>query len=96
MLMSARRSACTRLAILPVILGTAVLGIPRSGATASPSDQDPVSGVELVRAAVANEVAASNDPTKHMFRSHKQTPQGSQTRLYVETQQAMAGHDRRL
>ena len=48
--------------------------------------------VELVRAAVANEVAAGNDDsTKHMFRSRKQSPQGSQTRLYVETRTAMAG-----
>ena len=44
------------------------------------------SPIELVRAAVANAVAAANDDsTKHMFRSRKQTPQGSQTRLYVET-----------
>lgn len=34
---------------------------------------------------------ANNDSTKHMFRSRKQTPQGSQTRLYVETREAMAG-----
>ncbi|HET6180646.1 MAG TPA: hypothetical protein VFE61_27250 [Candidatus Sulfotelmatobacter sp.] len=46
---------------------------------------------ELVRAAVANEVAAANDTTvKHMFRSHKRTPKGSQTRLYVETNDALA------
>ncbi len=55
------------------------------------SERDPASAVELVRATVANEVAASNDPDKHMFRSRKQTPQGSQTRLYVETREAMAG-----
>jgi hypothetical protein len=46
----------------------------------------------LVRAVVANEVAAANDTAiKHMFRSRRQTPKGSQTRLYVETSQAMAG-----
>jgi len=46
----------------------------------------------LVRAAAANEAAtAKDDTTKHMFRSRKQTPQGSQTRLYAETQQAMVG-----
>ncbi|HTC48431.1 MAG TPA: hypothetical protein VK722_13990 [Candidatus Aquilonibacter sp.] len=45
----------------------------------------------LVKSAVANEVAANNDSTKHMFRSRKQTSQGSQTRLYVETREAMAG-----
>ncbi len=47
---------------------------------------------ELVRAAVANEVAAANHAgVKHMFRARKQTPKGSQTRLYVETTSAMAG-----
>jgi hypothetical protein len=52
----------------------------------------PVSPEELVRQAVAQEVAAANDESvKHMFRSRKQTPRGSQTRLYVETNEAMAG-----
>jgi hypothetical protein len=46
---------------------------------------------ELVRSAVANEVAAANNTAiKHMFRSHKQTPKGSQTKLYVETNDAIA------
>jgi hypothetical protein len=54
--------------------------------------QDSSSPIELVRVAVASEVAAANDDSiKHMFRSRKQTPQGSQTRLYVETRDAMAG-----
>lgn len=47
---------------------------------------------ELVRQTVAHEVAAANaSDQKHMFRSHKQTSKGSQTRLYVETNDAMAG-----
>lgn len=47
---------------------------------------------ELVRRAVANEVAAFQDPSvKYQFRSRKQTPHGSQTKLYVETHDAMAG-----
>ena len=64
--------------------------------------QEAASPIELVRVAVANEVAASNDSSmKHMFRARKQTPQGSQTRLYVETRDAMAGmtiayNDKRL
>lgn len=46
---------------------------------------------ELVRAAVADEVeAANNTAIKHMFRSRRQSPRGSQTRLYVETNSAMA------
>src|SRR5215467_5961055 len=47
---------------------------------------------DLVRETVAREVAAANQPqARHMFRSRKQTPKGSQTRLYVETKDAMAG-----
>jgi hypothetical protein len=47
---------------------------------------------QLVRTAVKNEVeAANNSAVKHMFRSRKQTPKGSQTKLYVETNDAMAG-----
>ena len=51
-----------------------------------------ISPNELVRQTVAREMAAANQPSqKHMFRSRKQTPRGSQTRLYVETKDAMAG-----
>ena len=51
-----------------------------------------ISADGLVRQTVANEVAAANNTVvKHMFRSRKQTPKGSQTHLYVETSDAMAG-----
>ncbi len=50
-----------------------------------------ISPNNLVRETVAQEVAAaSNTAIKHMFRSRKQTPRGSQTRIYVETNDAMA------
>lgn len=56
------------------------------------SAENAVSADQLVRATVANEVAASKvDSIKHMFRDRKRTPQGSQTRIYVETCEAMAG-----
>lgn len=55
------------------------------------SAQNAASAIELVRAAVANEVTAAGDSSKHMFRTRKQTPQGSQTRIYVETREAIAG-----
>jgi len=46
----------------------------------------------LVRQTVAREIAEANSPTSmHMFRSRRQTAKGSQTRLYVETKDAMAG-----
>jgi len=51
-----------------------------------------ISPNELVRVTVAHEVAEASHPScMHMFRSRRQTPKGSQTRLYVETQDAMAG-----
>jgi hypothetical protein len=64
-------------------------------ATTALAAQDPkpieISPGELVRVTVANEVAAADHPVSlHMFRSHKQTPKGSQTRLYVETKDALA------
>ncbi len=50
-----------------------------------------MSASELVRVTAANEIAAANHPEIfHMFRSHKKTPKGSQTRLYVETKDALA------
>lgn len=51
-----------------------------------------MSAGELVRLTVAREVAAADNTTiKHMFHSRKQTSKGSQTKLYVETNEAMAG-----
>jgi hypothetical protein len=47
---------------------------------------------ELMRKAVQNEIKAANDDTAHfLFRGTKTTPQGSTTRLYVETKEATAG-----
>ncbi len=47
---------------------------------------------KLVQETVAQEVAAANrNDSKHMFLSRKVTPKGSQTKLYVETNDAMAG-----
>ena len=47
---------------------------------------------ELVRVTIANEVAAAKDTSiRHAFRSRKQYAHGSQTKLYVETKEGMAG-----
>jgi hypothetical protein len=49
------------------------------------------SPADLVRATVANEVAATTHPKAlHMFLSHRKNAKGSQTRLYVETKDALA------
>lgn len=76
---------------LPLALLAAVGMMSLAAAQAAAPAHDPASCLELVRATVANEVAAVNNTSKHMFRSRKQTAKGSQTRLYVETREAMAG-----
>jgi hypothetical protein len=51
-----------------------------------------ISANDLVRLTVGQEVATANQTdVKHMFRSRKQGPKGSQTHLYVDTNDAMAG-----
>jgi hypothetical protein len=60
-----------------------------AGAQTSAPNQIPPA--ELVRLAVKNELAAANNTVvKHMFCSRKKTPKGSQTKLYVETDDAIA------
>ncbi len=76
------------------LLGISALLALTAATTALPAQEaktaEPAPG-ELVRVAVANEVAATNGTAmKHMFRSRKQTPKGSQTRLYLETTDALA------
>src|ERR1700756_648685 len=69
-----------------------VLCVATTAMPAQDAKTPEVSPGELVRLTVANEVAAANHPElHHMFRSRRQTPKGSQTRIYVETNQALAG-----
>ncbi|MGA9981044.1 MAG: hypothetical protein WBQ08_20655 [Candidatus Sulfotelmatobacter sp.] len=93
------RHKSRRNAVLAV-LAAVLVAIPVLIAQPTPLQSSPVPSSplektdpgELVRQAVANEVAAFEDPSvKHQFRSRKQTPHGSQTKLYVETRDAMAG-----
>jgi len=77
------------IAFWPVIL---FAGICLPASAQAGSVQDTTTPAELVRDTVAREVAAANDSSaKYMFRACKKTPQGSQTRLYVETKDAMVG-----
>lgn len=69
-----------------------VTALPPAGIQAQDEARPQVSAAELVRQAVAHEIqAAANDSNKHLFRARKQEPRGIQTRLYVETTEAMAG-----
>jgi len=76
-----------------ILFSLAGLGATSRPATAQAISADPLPlPVQLVRATVAKEIAAANDTSiKHMFRDYKKSAQGTQTRLYVETREAMAG-----
>ncbi len=54
------------------------------------AQQPLVSAGDLVRKAVANQISSENDTTRFMYRSQKETPQGSRTRLFVETRDVTA------
>ena len=62
-----------------------------SGSASLSAQQISESPVELVRRTVQNEVAASHGDTRVMFMDRKETPHGSETKLMVETREAMAG-----
>jgi len=62
-----------------------LLGSPAS------ADQIQLSPAELVRETVRNETRLQNGSPHHMFLSKRQTAHGSQTKLYCETRDAMAG-----
>jgi hypothetical protein len=75
------------LRILPLALALALGSAPWTVAQ-PPNSESPV---ELVRRTVQNEVKPANDQVKFMFLERKETPRGSQTKLLVETREAMAG-----
>ncbi len=58
----------------------------------SPAEGPPaIKPRELVRLAVANEIKNDNQSTKYMFQQRKVTASGSQTKLMVQTRDAMVG-----
>src|SRR3984957_7840473 len=80
------------LAVLIIFRLAAMCAVSAPAGARSIPPEPPPPPIELVRTTVANEVAAANDSSiKHMFRDYKKSAQGSQTRIYVETREAMAG-----
>jgi hypothetical protein len=66
-----------------------IILIPPRVVSAQAADPPPA---ELVRKAVQNEIKGDTDPdSSYMFQSRKETPRGSQTKMMVETRDAMAG-----
>jgi hypothetical protein len=77
--------ALTTVGLAAGICSTSLAAIAQTPATQNPA-------IDLVRATVAQELAAANDHSaKYMFRACKKTSQGSQNRIYVETRDAIAG-----
>src|SRR5205814_6026288 len=71
---------------------TAVLATLSLAASVALAEEQPsIPPAQLVRETVRNEINSNNDQAKFMFREHKITPKGSQTKLVVETCDAMAG-----
>ncbi len=74
------------------ILSLAVVLVPTLLLGAPASDVVSLTPEALVRKTIEHEVSASQSTTvSHMFVSRKQTAHGSQTRMYIETTQAIAG-----
>ncbi len=72
----------------PILLAAlALVAGPLSPAEGPPA----IKPRELVRLAVANEIKNDNQSTKYMFQQRKVTPGGSQTKLMVQTRDAMVG-----
>jgi hypothetical protein len=81
---------CRQLAVF-LVIGWAAANLLAQEPSPPPSSPL-ISANQLVRETVAREVSAANSPSqRHMFRSRRQTPKGSQTKLYVETHDAMVG-----
>jgi hypothetical protein len=73
---------------LRILLVALALGL---GARSAAEDRAAVAPNELVRRAVENEVKSNDQGPKYMCRLRKETPTGSQTKLMVETRDAMVG-----
>jgi len=77
---------------LQVKITAALLLVICAGVAPAQTKSPSVAPAELVRKTVQNEVkAATDDSVRYMFRSRKETPRGTQTKLYVQTRDAMVG-----
>jgi hypothetical protein len=73
---------------LPVIVISALTIVVPPSVHAEAQEESPT---ELVRQTSLNEIKANNRGAKFMFCEHRQTANGSQTKLVVETSQATVG-----
>jgi hypothetical protein len=81
------KSILLRTALCIMLVASALQVSPWSVAEGLPAENPS----ELVRRAVENEIKSNNQGPKYMCRQRKETPTGSQTKLMVETRDAMVG-----
>ncbi len=78
-----------------LLFSMALAGSPRPGQQ-QPGPQNPVPSIppqELVRRTVENELKGSHgDGSHYMFKERRETPEGSKTKLMVETQQGTVAY----
>jgi hypothetical protein len=88
MSLGSAHSAHSAHSALPILLATLALAAGTSSVAEGPNEIRPN---DLVRRAVANEIKSTDQTARCMFREHKETPNGSQTKLMVQTRDAMVG-----
>lgn len=76
---------CKAMTRLAVVLAIA------AGSRPVPAQTPAISPGDLVRKTVERELQAGTESSNLMFRSRKETRSGSQTKLYVQTRDSMAG-----
>ena len=74
----------------PLTLLCAVIGLTLT-ASGAQGPIDTISPEELVRRAVANEVKSPDADKKYMFQNYRKNPTATQTVIYAQTRDAMAG-----
>jgi len=79
-----------RLGTLPVLSIALAALVVAHVQTATAAQRPSIPPVELVKRTVQNEIKSGSDDAKFMFRVRRETPRGSQTRLMVQTTEAIA------
>jgi hypothetical protein len=72
------------------VLTIALAGLVGHVQTAIATSRAQVPPLELIKRTVKNEIKNNSDDMKFMFRVRRETPRGSQTRLMVQTTEAIA------
>ncbi len=79
-------------ALLPLILLSSFGICAARPQQPSPAALPSMPPEELVRRTVENELKSSNDETHYMFKDRRQTPDGSKTKMMIETQQGTVAY----